>query len=342
MAFSVTRRARGPLAALIALTLAALAAPAIAQDAAPVLREQIRVHAELVTLGDIFEHAGPAAEAAVFRSPDLGAKGMVSAERVRAAAQQHGLYWDNPGGVARIGVERPGRLITLEEITAAIAAYAGRELDIGAREDLMVTLERRAREYHVDARIEEALTVRRLHVRGDAFEAEVGFETEKQGARAKVYRGRIQETLPVPVPVRAIDRGETIPEEAVETLRLPRAHLRAGIVLDEAELAGMAAKRTLNANEPVRAADIEHPRLVTRNSLVTVVYRTGGLTLKAQGLAQEDAHEGATVAVLNQRSKRIVQGVVRGPGLVAIESPAPAQPAPDARRNASAGARVVR
>lgn len=344
MTATMTGYARALLAAL--LLCLAIASPALAQTSAPVLREQIRVHSDFVTLGDIFEHAGPASGTAVFRSPDLGTKGVVGADRVRAAAQQHGLYWDNPGGITQVSVERPGRLVSLDEITRAIAGAAADEMNGAAREDLQVVLERRARAFHVDPRIEGALTVKRFHVRqGGAFEAEVGFETVDYGPAQRSFKGRIQETMPVPVPVRPIDRGETMARADVEMVRLPRAQLRAGIVLDDADLAGMAAKRPLDPGEPVRANDIEHPKMVTRNSLVTVVYRTGGLVLKAQGLAQSDAHDGATISVLNPRSKRIVQGVVRGPGLVVVESLDAQAAAPQPRRaqnSAGTGPRAIR
>lgn len=319
---------------------------AAAQDAAPVLREQIKVLSELVTLGDLFENAGAVADVAVFRSPDLGTRGFVGADRVKAAAQQHGLYWNNPGGVAQVSVERPGRLVTLEEITRVVAEAAAEEMNV-PDEDLQVALDRREREYHVDPRIEGPLLLKRLHIRpGGVFEAEVGFETAKYGARSESVLGRVYETMAVAVPTRPIDRGETILRADVETIRLPRSQLRAGMVLEVSELAGMAAKRPLPANEPVRGGDIEHPKLVTRNTLVTIVYRTGGLLLRAQGLAQEDAHEGATVPVLNPRSKRVVQGVVRGPGLVVIESASSVALAPQPRRraqhNAGAGPRALR
>lgn len=334
------------LAGALMLCLALIAAPAAAQDGTPVLREQVKVHSELVTLGDIFEQAGSVSEVAVFRSPDLGTKGVVSAERVKAAAQQHGLYWDNPGSVAQISVERPGRLVSIEDITQVVAEAASEELNM-PRTDVEVVLDRRVREFHVDTRIEGPLLLKRMHMRpGGAFEAEVGFETSQYGNVAEAVRGRAFETMAVPVPTRPITRGETIPRADVKILRLPRNQLRGGIVLEEADLAGMAARRELAANEPVRSSDIEHPKLVTRNALVTVVYQTGGLLLRAQGIAQEDAHQGATVGVLNTRSKRVVQGIVRGPGLVVIESPSPtaALPQPDrrAQSNAGAGPRVLR
>ncbi|MCG8650509.1 MAG: hypothetical protein MI861_11800, partial [Pirellulales bacterium] len=117
------------LAALIALSVFA-PSPAQGQDLRPVLKEQIRVYSDLVTLGDIFDNAGPAASAPVFRSPDLGTQGVVAARRIATAARRHGLSWRNPGAIEQVTVERPGRRVTIDEIKQAIAQSAARELDI--------------------------------------------------------------------------------------------------------------------------------------------------------------------------------------------------------------------
>ncbi|MEM8744332.1 MAG: hypothetical protein AAGF14_06840, partial [Pseudomonadota bacterium] len=53
-----------------------------AARAEPLLREQIKVYSDIVTLGDLFENAGDAERAPVFRSPELGTRGVVAAKRV--------------------------------------------------------------------------------------------------------------------------------------------------------------------------------------------------------------------------------------------------------------------
>ena len=45
-----------------------------------------------------------------------------------------------------------------------------------------------------------------------------------------------------------------------------------------------------------------------------------GLTLSARGKAMSDGAEGSVVSVLNEQSRRVIQGVVTGPGLVAVGS----------------------
>ncbi len=309
------------------------ASPPAAAQGQPVLRERISVHADLVTLGDIFENAGPAAHAPVFRSPDLGTEGVVAAKRIAAAALKHGLLWPNPGGIEQVSVERPSRRVTLDEIRSAIAAHAAREIDIASAGDLTVTFERRARAFHVDSRVTGALNVKRLHLQrvNGVFDAVIGFEGAgsrgRLAARDRAFRGRVVETMQVAVPARPIERGATIGDGDVKITRLPASQMRAGMITERHDLAGMAAKRQLRADQPVRHSQVERPKLVRRNTLVTIIYEIPGLALKSQGRAQADASQGEAVAVLNTRSNRTVQATVRGPGVVVVGAPAsPAAP----------------
>jgi len=58
------------------------------------------------------------------------------------------------------------------------------------------------------------------------------------------------------------------------------------------------------------------PALVQRNDIVTIFYETPGLTLTLRGQAQDAGALGDTIGVMNMQSKRLVQGVVSGPGRV--------------------------
>lgn len=336
--------------AVACLTLATclFGATAAAGDGAPVLRERIKVYSDLVTLGDLFENAGPAASRPVFRSPDLGSHGVVAASRVAAAAREHGLHWNNPGGIGKVTVERPSRLVTIEEIRQAIAVRAARELEAPAPDDVSVTLDRLARPFHVSARIDGPVMIRRLYMqgRGGRFEAVIALDdANAANERERSFHGLVQETITIPVPAKPLERGATIAAGDLHTMRLPRIEMQAGIVTEASELAGMAARRALPADQPVRRQDLERPRLVQRNVLVTLVYETAGLSLKVSGRALDHGAKGDTVAVLNTRSKRTVHGVVHGPGLVAINPspgllPTGAAPAPE--RAAEPAPRAVR
>jgi flagellar basal body P-ring formation protein FlgA len=56
------------------------------------------------------------------------------------------------------------------------------------------------------------------------------------------------------------------------------------------------------------------PDLIQRNDIVTLVYEVPGVVLTMRGRATEGGAEGDTISVLNEQSKRTVQGTIAGPG----------------------------
>ena len=78
--------------ALTVAALVAFAAPVSAQTVAsldqehPTLRAEATVTGEVVRIGDLIDHAGIVANVPIFRSPDLGSTGTVSADAVQPSA----------------------------------------------------------------------------------------------------------------------------------------------------------------------------------------------------------------------------------------------------------------
>ncbi|MGI9383173.1 MAG: flagellar basal body P-ring formation chaperone FlgA [Methyloligellaceae bacterium] len=319
---SLSNAVRWSLAAAVSFSLVSAAWPAAAQTAEPVLREQINVQSDLVTLGDLFENAGATGGTPVFRAPDLGTEGVVASKRVAAAARQHGLIWRNPGGIEQVIVRRPSRIVTADAIAGLIKARAAKESGVVDRAAFDIRFSRNPRPFHLDTRVTAPLVVRRFELedRTGAFRAVIGVDTTLQTVRDRVYQGQAYESVKVAVPARDIPRGATIVEEDMRTIRMAKRRMPAGTASDMGDVVGMAAKRQLSADRQVRRSDLERPKLVRRNTLVTIVYRGPGLMLKAQGRAQADGAVGETVAVLNTQSKRTVQARVDGPGLVSIAS----------------------
>ena len=71
--------------ALIAPALAAQPLPRM--DEMPRLKPVARVAHDVVRIGDLIENAGAVSDIAIFRAPDPGTTGTVSAERVLEAAR---------------------------------------------------------------------------------------------------------------------------------------------------------------------------------------------------------------------------------------------------------------
>ncbi|HET8696778.1 MAG TPA: flagellar basal body P-ring formation chaperone FlgA, partial [Gammaproteobacteria bacterium] len=84
-----------------------------------------------------------------------------------------------------------------------------------------------------------------------------------------------------------------------------------------AQLVGLTAKRTLPAGAVIVPAAVQHPTVVERGAVVTLVSGSGGVLVKADGVALEPAKLNERIRV-RSRSGRIVSGVVEPSGEVRI------------------------
>ncbi|WP_295195652.1 flagella basal body P-ring formation protein FlgA [uncultured Brevundimonas sp.] len=106
---------------LLAAAVSAFAGAALANPV--VLRANPVDDDGRVTLGDIFEGAGAAANVAV--AERVGPSVVLDAGQLQAQARQAGLDWSNPNGLRRVAVRRSaGPVQTVTEATPADAALA--------------------------------------------------------------------------------------------------------------------------------------------------------------------------------------------------------------------------
>jgi flagella basal body P-ring formation protein FlgA len=135
--------------------------------------------------------------------------------------------------------------------------------------------------------------------------------------------GRAAATVEVVTLARPVERGEVLKSADILIERRPRGEIGRDIVTKADQVVGFAARSLLQPERPLRTADLMRPELVQRNETVTLVYEVPGITLTVRGKATEGGAEGDMIAVLNEQSKRTVQGVVTGPGRVVINTGLP-------------------
>ena len=135
--------------------------------------------------------------------------------------------------------------------------------------------------------------------------------------------GRAAATAEVVTLIRPVERGEILKSADVLIERRPRADIGRDIINDQDKAVGLAARAALQPGRPLRVADLMRPELVQRNETVTLLYEVPGITLTVRGKAIEGGAEGDVISVLNEQSKRTVQGVVASPGRVIISTGSP-------------------
>ncbi|MGD9649447.1 MAG: flagellar basal body P-ring formation chaperone FlgA [Dongiaceae bacterium] len=144
------------------------------------------------------------------------------------------------------------------------------------------------------------------------FTASVTWTDPFKGPQQQPISGVRNETREIPVLARAIAANEEIHPDDVIMQTVRAENLRAGIITRKADLIGKSARRTISAEQPVRAEMVKMPTLVRKNSLITVTYAAPGISLTGQVMALQDGGEGDVIKVQNTQSKRRFEATITG------------------------------
>ena len=289
-----------------------------------VLKGDVTVAADILTLGDLVEGApASAAATALFRAPGLGQTGTVQVRRILEAARPLGLAAIDAGGRTQIVVTRAARRIGAAEIEAAVKRALELQHRLDARA-LSVTFDGTPPALTIapDAEgdvVAEEITYDRRSRRLSALVA-VGGNAGKASVRVT---GVALEYVEAAVLTRALNRGDTAQASDFVVERRVRESLPADAQLETRALAGQVARRALQAGTVVRAGDLARPEIVARGDVVTIVYEVPGMVLTLRGTASAAGAQGDMIAVVNPQTKKILQAQVVAPGKVSVSAPLP-------------------
>jgi flagella basal body P-ring formation protein FlgA len=335
-------------AAAALLLTSAGAAPLAPIDAKPKLKAQVTVTGSIVRVGDLIDNAGIIANVPIFRSPDLGSSGSVSAEAVSAAVRAHQLVGLDTGDISEVLVTRATRTIEPAEIDQIIHAALSAQYALGPAGDIAVSFDRPVGAAFVEPTAKGEPRVAQLNY--DARTTTFNATVELPGHGGLRVFGHAYATVAVATVARPIERGEVLKQADVVIERRPRNTVGREVISDPDQAIGLAARNPMSPGRLLRAADLTRPQVVMRNETVTLIYQMPGIMLTVRGKATEGGAEGDTISVLNEQSKRLVQGLVVAPGRVLVANALPqlaanlpqaqpvpavpaAQPAPPAAAN---------
>ncbi|WP_425086692.1 flagellar basal body P-ring formation chaperone FlgA [Stappia sp.] len=295
---------------LIAATVLFLAAgQAIAAGA---LRSHVAVTTDVVTVGDFYPDAGRFAATPLFRAPDLGTSGPVPAAMVADRARAAGYLEAATDGLRHVVVERLAVTIGLPQLEDAVREALATSYPDAEHELLDISLRGFSGTLLADAGARDPLTVTSVTWNRSSGRLTAAVRIHAgQHSRTASLSGRAMEMAQVYALARPLDRGAVVRAGDLVVKNVPRSRLTARHVERPEEIVGLAARRGIQANRPLREADFEPPLLVKRGAKVTLVFKANGLTLTTIGQALANGADGDIVDVLNLQSRRTVSGTVR-------------------------------
>ena len=292
---------------------------------APKLKELVTVTSDVVRIGDLVDNAGPRANVAVFRAPDLGQTGAVQVDRIAEALKPYDVPGLDTDGLTEVVVTRLSRIITKQDVEQRIGRALAGQFGFGDVTNLSIAFDREVQPMHIEASSISDLAIARMNVEPRSGRFDVSLDVSGSAAARRLplrFTGRVTETVEAATLTRSVGRGEIIRESDVTVERKPKSEVAAEAIDVNAAI-GLSAKRPLRAGQVLRASDLMKAEVVQRNDHVTIVYEVPGVMLTVRGKALESGAVGELISVLNVQSNRTVFAEVSGPGLVTIAATTP-------------------
>jgi flagellar basal body P-ring formation protein FlgA len=275
---------------LIAAAIAGLSTSAAAADQErPKLKAEATVTGDIVRIGDLVDHAGVIAKVPIFRAPDLGSTGSVSADAVVEAVRAYALVGLDTGDLSEVVVTRASRAIPAKEVEDRIAQALSTQYALGPAKDIAVNFDRelRALQLEASAKGEPRVAYLSFDGRSGRFDATLDIPTSATTRGTLRLSGRAAATVEVVTLTRSVERGEVLKTDDVLIERRPRNETGRDIVANADQAIGLAARASLQPGRLLRVADLMRPELIQRNETVTLVYEVPGITLTVRGKAVE-------------------------------------------------------
>lgn len=288
--------------------------------AAPVLKAEVSVNHPVITVGDMFEDAGLLAERALFRAPEPGTTGIVSLEAVRAAAAKAGLSDYAQDGLFSVRVERRATVVDTTVLSGLISADLAVRGLLPQGAELHTRFDNPGLSYNAEA-VETPVTLLALRYQPGSASFSARFQVAGMELPVDVA-GSIDLLVEVPHLAASLKAGAVLTPADIEMKRVPLAFADQSGVENFDDLVGKQLRRNSRAGVMLKAADVTEPLAVRRNTEVTVLLRTGPMTLTVIGQSLGDAASGQPVQVMNSVTRKILTGVATANGAVEITTAA--------------------
>lgn len=279
------------------------------------LRARAEAHRNPVRLEDVADVRGPADEALRLRAVDLGppppsgSKRIVTPAGVRLAATLAGidLPRERIAGAPQVEVSASWLDLSVDRLWSEAERFVlSRSQEIGSQ----LLLERETPPDAIgllngggEASIEcdfigpprSRAQVRILVKQGASYVGErvCTFKIRRFGRQARLLTG--------------VKRGDAVRPDQILTIDGEWTALDGTPVTTAQELAGLVAKRDLDAGSVLMLESLEPPVLVNRGDSLRIVLKTGAIEIVARAIAQRAGRRGETIPVTQPGTQKVLQ-----------------------------------
>ncbi len=159
-----------------------------------------------------------------------------------------------------------------------------------------------------------------LNKRARRFRMKLAFRAGENYIENVIINGAYSEMVAVPVLRERLPYKTIISRDDLTFIDQPKHRLRHDTVFEMDQLIGKELKHSMMDLKPIRQRNIAKKKIVLRNNLVNIIYKTSFITLQTSGIAMDSGAKGDVIRVRNTDSNKVVQATIREDGSVVINS----------------------
>lgn len=283
------------------------------------IKQNSVITGETITLGDVFYNLPEGHETKVLGpAPQPGSEMTLNARTLLRIALAMDLPWQPQTSAETVTLSRAATVIDSEAIQQGLENELKEEGLEGSFNLLFNGGEPRI-VLPADQQADFEISNVKYDATRNQFSATIAAPSAANPIQKIEVSGGVERMVEIPVARDNIRNGMIIGARDIDMIEIRQRDLQPDMVTNAEELSGMTPRRMLLAGKPVKANDIEAPRIVERGDTVTLVFKEGALMLTSKGRALENGAKGDMVRVTNSSSSRTVDGIVTAEQEVTVQ-----------------------
>lgn len=283
------------------------------------LKHNSLVETDVITLGDVFSGLERKSERVLGPAPRPGHDMVLNARTLMRIAIAMDLPWRPASTADQVVLSRAATIVSPTMIKDSLKNEISAR---GLSGSFDIAIASGVHDLVLPFDADKSVEVESLSFDGDknSFKAVlVAPSSDNPVVREKV-NGIVHRMVDVPVLRSPMKTGNIIRAHDLDSVAVRSEFIQHDMILSQDELVGMTPRRLILAGNPIKEMEVQEPQIVKRGELVTMVFKSGGLSLTAQGKALENGARGDMIRVVNASSSRTLEAVVSGYKEVNVES----------------------
>lgn len=241
-------------------------------------------------------------------APAPSMKTNIPGPKILSAIQNAGISLDAVGySIPQVVVvERKGHVLTAEEVLPSVREALTKDTTL----DLLVREVSWSNAQVVPEGLSSYSVERLGRPEGGKVPLRISVAVGGQPAARFLATAMVDDWREIPVLNKSLERGMLISPEDVAVVRMNLFKQPPNVADDVKDVVGRRAKQRLAAGETIKKHLIDIPPVIPLGKSIKVIYRSGGFSASASGVAMEDGFEDSVIKVKNDSSRRVLKARV--------------------------------